>query len=57
MFLINRFSMGAFRIFDPIVLDETTADYYAGYEEIFVPAILSIIISDGKISEAVVRPK
>lgn len=57
MFLRNRFSMGAFRIFDPVVLNETMADYYAGYDEIFVPALLSIEVRDGKISKAIVRPK
>ena len=57
MFLRNRFVMGMFEIFDPIVTDESTGDFYAAYEGVWVPALITIETEDGKIKKAGVRPK
>lgn len=57
MFLRNKLCMGSFRIFDPQIIDETHASFYAGYSEIFEPAIMEITVEDGKIKKASVRPE
>ena len=58
MWFRNRFTMGSFSAFDPRPEDDTHATWFACYNGVYVPALLTVeYAADGKIAKAVVRPE
>ena len=58
MLMRNRFGLGGYEIFDPIVLDEKTGNFFGCYEGMYISCVLTIeSVRDGRINRAVVRPR
>lgn len=59
MFYHNKFILGGLSVFDPVIVDERTVNFYVSYNGTIIHAVASIEAYDpksGLIREMVIRP-